>query len=99
MNSDPLFINKVVGSIIMAGLIAMVAGFIADLTYSPKMLDKPAFAIGGNAPVETKTAAAPAGPEPIVGLLASADVAAGEKAFKKCAACHTLNKGGANKLD
>jgi cytochrome c len=29
-------------------------------------------------------------------LLASADVAAGEKVFAKCAACHTVNQGGAN---
>jgi cytochrome c len=29
-------------------------------------------------------------------LLASADVAAGEKVFAKCAACHTANQGGAN---
>ncbi len=98
MNSDPLFINKVVGSILTAGLIAMVAGFIADLAYHPKMLDKPAYAIGGNAPAATTTAAAPAGPEPIVGLLASADAAAGEKSFKKCKACHGFKKGGPNKV-
>ncbi|MBB3928507.1 cytochrome c [Sphingobium jiangsuense] len=29
-------------------------------------------------------------------LLASADVAQGEKVFAKCAACHTINAGGAN---
>lgn len=29
-------------------------------------------------------------------LLASADVAAGEKVYSKCAACHTINQGGAN---
>lgn len=98
MNGDPLLVNKIVGSIILAGLIAMVAGFIATMTYSPKMLDKPAYAIGGNAPVQAASAAAaPAGPEAIAGMLAAADAAAGEKLFKKCAACHTFKKGGANK--
>jgi len=29
-------------------------------------------------------------------LLATADVAKGEKVFAKCAACHTINQGGAN---
>ena len=99
MNGDPLLINKIVGSVILAGLIAMAAGFIATLTYHPKMLDKPAYAIGGNAPVATATATAgPAGPEAIAGLLASADAAAGQKLFKKCAACHGVKKGGKNKV-
>jgi len=35
--------------------------------------------------------------EPISAMLASADVGAGEKIFKKCAACHTVEEGGANK--
>lgn len=33
---------------------------------------------------------------PIATLLASADLAAGEASFAKCAACHTINQGGAN---
>lgn len=45
-------------------------------------------------------AAADAGPayDPIAPLLASADVGAGEKVFKKCASCHTWEQGGANKV-
>ena len=38
------------------------------------------------------------GREPIAGLLASADPAEGEKVFKKCQACHTVDKGGPNKV-
>jgi cytochrome c len=45
----------------------------------------------------TETAAGPAY-DPIEGLLASADPAAGEAVFKKCASCHTVDKGGANKV-
>ncbi len=33
---------------------------------------------------------------PLAALLAKADVAHGETVFKKCAACHTVNAGGAN---
>jgi cytochrome c len=33
---------------------------------------------------------------PIETLLAAADPAAGQQVFAKCAACHTINKGGAN---
>ncbi len=98
MNSDPLFMNKVMGALILAGLIAMTSGFIANLAYHPGELDEPVYAIGGNAPAETQTAAAPAGPEPIAALLAAADPANGEKLAKKCTACHTFDKGGANKV-
>lgn len=43
---------------------------------------------------------ADAGPafDPVTPLLASADIAAGEKDFRKCAACHTVDQGGANKV-
>ncbi|UZK68364.1 cytochrome c family protein [Sphingomonas sp. S1-29] len=39
--------------------------------------------------------AAAAAAVPIATLLASADVAAGEKSFSKCASCHSINQGGA----
>jgi len=45
----------------------------------------------------TATATAPAY-DAISPLLASADVAAGANIFKKCAACHTDDKSGANKI-
>merc|ERR1711991_1125535 len=38
------------------------------------------------------------GPEPILALLASADIAAGKKLAKKCTACHVFEAGGANKV-
>jgi cytochrome c len=51
---------------------------------------------------ETQTAAAPAGEAgaggDIAALLASADVANGEKIAKRCSACHTFDNGGANKV-
>lgn len=34
--------------------------------------------------------------EPLPNLLARADLAKGEQAFKKCVSCHTANQGGAN---
>ena len=34
----------------------------------------------------------------IAALMALGDVASGEKIFKKCAACHSINKGGKHKI-
>jgi cytochrome c len=50
-------------------------------------------------PVEGVAAGAAGGGEaevPIADLLAKADAAHGAEVFKKCAACHTINQGGAN---
>jgi len=50
-------------------------------------------------PVEGVSADAAGGgeaEEPIADLLAKADAAHGAEVFKKCAACHTINQGGAN---
>jgi cytochrome c len=52
-------------------------------------------AVAGAAPAAEEEAA---GPAPIAPLLASADPAAGEKAAKACASCHSFEKGGAAKV-
>ena len=97
---DPLFVNKIAAAVLTAGLIGMTAGFLSDLVFHPhEEASELAFNIevadtGGGAAAD----AAPAGPEPILELLASADIAAGEKLTKKCASCHTFDDGGANKV-
>ncbi len=99
MGKDPLFVNKVAGAVLCAGLLAMISGFITGKLYHPTMLDKPAFAIAadaGSAPAQT--AAAPTGPAAIGPLLAAASVENGEKVAKKCSSCHTFEKGGKNKI-
>ena len=100
MGKDPLFVNKVAGAVLCAGLLAMSSGFISEQIYHPTLLEKPAFAIaadaGGSAPVQT--AAAPAGPAAIGPMLAAASVENGKKVAKKCSSCHTFEKGGKNKI-
>ena len=46
----------------------------------------------------TGAPAAPAGPEPIAPLLAAASADAGKSDAKLCAACHTFDKGGPNRI-
>lgn len=95
---DPLFVNKIAAAVLTAGLIAMSAGFLADIIFHEETGEL-AYNIEvpeGDAAVTEE--AEPAAPEPILDLLASADVAAGEKLTKKCASCHTFEEGGANKV-
>ncbi len=99
MGNDPLFFNKIAGAILSAGLLAMLTGFASQVLYSPGELAKPAYAIAAAEPqATTAKAAAPAGPEPVAALLASASTDAGKKVAKKCTACHTFDKGGSNKV-
>ena len=92
--------NKILAGILAAGILAMVTGKIADGLVHPTPLQENAFKIEvpeGEATASAQTAG-PAPIEPVLPLLAAADVAAGETKAKKCAACHGFEKGGPNKV-
>jgi cytochrome c len=95
-------INKIVAGVICAVLLVVVVGKIGSALVHPDELDAPVYPFSEDlmAGASTNTAAAPAaptGPEPILAMLASADLAEGEKVFKKCASCHGAEKDGPNK--
>jgi len=98
MNQDSLFWNKLGAAVLCAGLLAMGSGFVASILYQRDHLEQHAFQIGGGGgEVAAATEEAPAGPEPIEDLLASADLDKGAKLAKKCTACHSFEQGGPNK--
>jgi cytochrome c len=90
--------NKIAAAILTAGIIAMVAGIVAGTLVKPTPLDKPGYVVAGVEEKAPTAAAAPAGPEPIEPLMASADAKAGAIVAKKCAVCHTFDKGGQNRI-
>lgn len=92
--------NKIAAAVLMAGIIAMFSGFIARLLFHTEPLHENAYQIAGvgETPTTGGGTAEPA-PEPILGLIASADAAKGEATFKKaCITCHTIDQGGPNKI-
>ena len=96
---DELRLNKVFAGFLCAGLLIMAGVQIAHVLVPDQQLAKNSYVI--EVPEATEVAdAAPqeTGPEPILALLASADVVAGEKLAKKCTACHVFEAGGANKV-
>ena len=95
-----LEMNKIAAGVLCAGLVAMAAGKIADVLVDPKPLEKNAYVVTVEDGSAAAVAAAPAGPknEPVLALIASADPVAGQKVFKKCAACHSVDSGGKNKV-
>ncbi len=90
--------NKIFAAILVAGITAMLAGFIADKLVHPKELKEDAVAIDGADAGHGGGAVVEAMPEPIMGLIATADIARGEKLSKACAACHSFDNGGPNKV-
>lgn len=96
---DSLEVNKIAGAILTAAVIAMTAGFIANLIFaSGHGHMEVAYSVApGEASESAPVAEAPT-LDPIGPLLASADVAAGTKVAKKCVTCHTFDDGGADKI-
>lgn len=89
--------NKIAAAILVGGLITLSVGIITDFVFPSHQAAQVAQeggAEGGAAP-----APKPAEPlEPVLGLIASADVAKGETVAKKCQACHTFDASGTNKV-
>lgn len=86
--------NTVAGWALFAGIIALGGGIVSSKLFHQERPEEMAYAIQG-VEAEGGAGGADSGP-PLPVLLAKADVAAGEKVFGKCAACHTVNQGGAN---
>lgn len=92
--------NKIAAAILMAGVIAMVSGKIADVLYHPAEAKERGFAVEvassgtGDAAAEEKEEA----PLDIPALMAAADIAKGEALFKKCKACHSIDKDGTHRV-
>ena len=82
----------VAGWALFAGIIALGGAIVSSKYFHDERPEPMGYAIEG---VEAEGEGAASGPG-LNTLLASADVAAGEKVFAKCAACHTITSGGAN---
>jgi cytochrome c len=97
---DSFELNKILGAVLATCLVVLVTSFAAGAIFTPPKLEKPGYEIA----VKEDTHgggkdAAPAAPsEPIEKLLQTASVEKGSAAAKKCAACHTFEKGGPNRV-
>jgi cytochrome c len=77
-----------------AGIVALGASIVTAEMFPQERPEKMGYPIEGVV-LEGEGGGAEA-EQPIANLLAAADAAKGEQVFKKCTACHTINKGGAN---
>src|SRR6185436_20815135 len=96
---DSFELNKILGAILGTCILVLVTSFAANAVFTPKPLEKPGFEIAVKEESHGGGGAAAAAPsEPIEKLLQTASVEKGTAAAKKCAACHTFEKGGPNRV-
>jgi cytochrome c len=88
--------NTIAGWVLFAGIVALGSSIVAGELFHSERPEKMGYPIAGVAQ-EGGEAGATA-EQPIEFYLASADPAKGAEVFKKCAACHNADKGGANQL-
>ena len=96
---DSFEFNKVLGALLGTVFVVFTIGIVSDSIFAAPVPEKEGFAIVAAEPEEGGAGGAEAATEEPIGvLLASADPDAGAAVFKKCAACHTVENGGANKV-
>ncbi|HRK19647.1 MAG TPA: cytochrome c family protein [Hyphomicrobiaceae bacterium] len=97
---DSFTLNKVAGAALSALLFAFGAKTFAAIAMVPHAPVKPGYELPKSAPGGAGGAAATAGfdAKKVLALLPTASADAGQEGFKKCAACHTVTKGGDNRV-
>ena len=90
--------NKVLAAVLVAGIIAMLTGFIAKKLTDTEPLKQNAYKIEVTGETAAVATGAPAKAESIKDLLPKADVAQGEKVSKICGSCHAFVKSEGNRV-
>ncbi len=94
--------NKIIVSIVFAVILIVGINKIADSIFYVEKPEKSAYQVTNVTTVASTTTSEAvlenSGSENIMALFASTSAAEGEKIFKKCAACHSIAKGGKNKI-
>jgi cytochrome c len=96
---DSFELNKIMGAVLATCLGVLSINMAAGAIFAPGKLEKPGYAIAVPDQPAAGAETAKAEPaEPIAVRLASSDVGKGQAAAKQCAACHTFEKGGPNRV-
>ena len=98
---DSFELNKIIAAVLMVALLVIGIGKLSDVIFHVEKPKTPGYAVDIETAVISKTEASS---EKILekvdmaALMALGDIATGEKVFKKCAACHSIVKGGKNNI-
>ena len=97
---DSFELNKIIAAVLMVALLVIGIGKIADVVFYVEKPESPGYAVEVDQVVNASISNSESAEQKvdIAALMMMGDVASGEKIFKKCAACHSIIKGGKNKI-
>ena len=97
---DSFELNKIVAAVLMVALLVIGIGKLSDIIFHVEKPKTPGFAVDVEQTATTSATSLEIEKEKIdiAALMTMGDPTAGEKIFKKCAACHSIAKGGKNNI-
>ena len=98
---DSFEINKIVAAVLIVALLIIGIGKLSDVIFHVEKPKTPGYAVDVEQSAEITAVSSTSTTEEkidISALMAMGDLATGEKVFKKCAACHSIVKGGKNNI-
>ena len=98
---DSFEINKIIAAVLMVALLVIGIGKLSDKIFHVQKPETPGYAVDVEQAVVASTQSASetvVEKVDIAALMALGDLMTGEKVFKKCAACQSIVKGGANNI-
>ena len=97
---DSFELNKIIAAVLLVALLIIGIGKISDIVFHVEKPKTDGYAVDVEQTIVASTANLENVEEKIdiASLLAMGDLAVGEKVFKKCAACHSIVKGGKNNI-
>ena len=95
---DSFEINKIIAAVLLTVLLVFGIGKISDIIFHVNKPDIKGYKVKVKIGDATVTQASAEGQVDMSALLALGNAEDGKKVFKKCAACHSINAGGGNKI-
>ena len=97
---DSFELNKIIAAVLMVALLVIGIDKFSDAIFHVDKPKTPGYKVEVDQVVTATISTKSADVEivDIAALMLMGDVASGEKIFKKCAACHSINKGGKNNI-
>ena len=97
---DSFEVNKIIAAVLLVALIVIGLGKLSDVIFHVKKPEKAGYKVLVTENTSSQNSGENKKEEKIdiSALLAMGSVEHGEKVFKKCSACHVVNKGGENKI-
>ena len=98
---DSFEINKIVAAVLLVALLVIGIGKLSNIIFYVDKPETPGYIVEVEQASTNSTQTSSDTAEEkidIAALMATGDISTGEKVFKKCAACHSIVKGGKNNI-